>query len=87
MRLGLSSIGAILVDIMELRWVSMVRLSIVEWYDDEPTMVPLPADEDANELRFKFGGRDTLVSTKVSMSVLSASTLLGGWSSDENASR
>lgn len=30
-RLGLSSIGAILFDMMELRWVAMVRLSIIDW--------------------------------------------------------
>jgi hypothetical protein len=85
-RLGLSSIGAILLDMIELRWVAMVRLSIIDWYDDEPMIVPLPVDEDVNELRFKFGGRDGLESAKVSISALSASALLGGPSSNEDVS-
>jgi sulfatase maturation enzyme AslB (radical SAM superfamily) len=65
----------------------MVRLSIVEWYGDEPTMVPLPVEEDANELRFKIEGREAFVSAKVSISALSASALLGGPSSEGNVSR
>lgn len=64
----------------------MVRLSIIEWYDDEPMIVPLPAEEDANELRCRFGRPDGLVSVKVSISAPSASALPGGLSSDEDVS-
>jgi hypothetical protein len=85
-RRGLSSIGAILVEMIELRCVAMVRLSIIEWYDDEPMIVPLPAEEDANELRCRFGRPDGLVSVKVSISAPSASALPGGLSSDEDVS-
>jgi hypothetical protein len=49
-------------------------------------IVPLPVDEDVNELRFKFGGRDGLQKAKVSISALSASALLGGPSSEEGVS-
>lgn len=64
----------------------MVRLSIVERYEDEPMMVPLPTDDDVKELRFTFTGRGVFVSAKVSMSALSASTLLGAPSSEERVS-
>lgn len=50
-------------------------------------MVPLPTEEDVNELRCTCVGLDVFVSAKVSMSALSASALEGVPSSEINDSR
>lgn len=50
---GLSSIGPILVETIEFRWVTEALLSAVDRNDDDPTTVTLPCDEEVNECLFR----------------------------------